>query len=71
MVEFTFFEIHLDGAEFTANAPFSSADAEDAEDADWDDFDVDADTDGSGPNPGAAVFAVVIKKVFGGGEDEE
>ena len=29
MAEFTFLELHLDGAEFTANAPFSAADDDD------------------------------------------
>lgn len=29
MAEFTLLELHLDGAEFTANAPFSSSDDDD------------------------------------------
>jgi len=29
MAEFTLLEVHLDGAEFTANAPFSSSDNDD------------------------------------------
>ncbi|MGB9932254.1 hypothetical protein [Haloarcula amylolytica] len=29
MAEFTLLEVHLDGAEFTANAPFSSTDDDD------------------------------------------
>lgn len=31
MVDITLFELHLDGAEFTANAPFSSADENESE----------------------------------------
>jgi len=83
MVELTLFEVHLDGAEFTANAPFSSADAEEADDADWEvlggDEGGESEDAGGGPNPGKAVFAVVlavvlavvIKKVLGGGGDAE
>jgi len=85
MVEFTLFEVHLDGAQLTANAPFSSANPEDAEDADWTelepgtDGDGGEDGDGGGPNPLAVVFAVVtavvlavvIRKVLGGDESPE
>ncbi|MFB6224513.1 MAG: hypothetical protein ABEH86_12685 [Haloarcula sp.] len=35
MAEFTLLELHLDGAEFTANAPFSSADDESESTSRW------------------------------------
>lgn len=81
MVQLTLFEIHLDGSEFTANAPFSSAsaeEAEEAEDGDWEEFGSEAE--GGGPNPlklavlalvVSVVVTVVVRKLVGGDEADE
>lgn len=83
MVEITLFEFHLDGSEFTANAPFSAAESPE-EDADGllrrgsDGDERGAADDGGrrlGPLPAIAVLvAVVVLFVVGrrllGGEPE-
>jgi hypothetical protein len=68
MTKITFFELHLDGAEFTANAPGTGAD-----EADEADVAVGA-TDESGGSPLIALLglvvlvgvAVAVKKLLGG-----
>jgi len=73
MAEFTLFEVHLDGAEFTVNAPFSSADGEDAAVDDRDGLGADGDRAGGGLGVGGVVvallalvvLAVVVRKVLG------
>ncbi|MFU1781723.1 hypothetical protein ACM16X_10110 [Haloarcula japonica] len=67
MAEFTLLELHLDGAEFTANAPFSAADDDDESNSKsrWsrsrtDKASDETDTDGgSGPSVGRLVLAVL------------
>jgi len=73
MVDITIFEVHLDGSEFTANAPLSGAD-ESAESVD-----ADTESDGSGGAPlglfavaavlGLVALVVAAKKVSGGDAD--
>ena len=79
MVELTLFEIHLDGAEFTANAP-SIDTGSDEESADESGLGGLGSTDeGDSPNPGTAilgtlVFAVlvaVVVRLVSGGEGSE
>jgi MYXO-CTERM domain-containing protein len=55
MVELTLFEIHLDGSEFTANAPFTSGESDDS-----DDFEVASEGDSGGPNPAKAVLGLLV-----------
>lgn len=80
MVNITLFEIHLDDASFEANAPFSDAEAEDAEEAAEEyGIDVGGDDDG-GPSklvPLVAglvllvVLAAIVRKLRGGGDDDD
>jgi len=68
MVDITLFELHLDGAEFTANAPNSGV---------LDDEDVEESEGGGAPLGLFAVLALVVlvvaavaaKKLGGGDED--
>ncbi|MFB6151688.1 MAG: hypothetical protein ABEJ40_07775 [Haloarculaceae archaeon] len=72
MVEFTFLEVHLDGAEFTANAPF--ADRSEAAETEEAESGVAGEDDG-GFDPLPALLALgvlvlvvaVIRKLVGGG----
>ncbi|QLH83981.1 hypothetical protein [Halosimplex pelagicum] len=80
MAKFTLLEVHLDGAEFTANAPYSSGEAD--EDAGIDlpfgedegDEATESTTDGGGANPFGIVFAfvglvlgvVALRRILGG-----
>ncbi|AJF26987.1 hypothetical protein JZX76_04520 [Haloarcula hispanica] len=85
MAEFTLLELHLDGAEFTANAPFSSTDDDDESerksrwsrsrtDEQSDETDVEAD---GGRNVGRFALAVfgavalvaVVLRLYLGGSD--
>ena len=81
MAKFTLLEVHLDGADIRANAPFSSATPEDIESgSDLESTDEDDSTESSGgPPTGAllvvglalvAVTAIALKKVLGGSDDE-
>jgi hypothetical protein len=71
MTKITFFELHLDGAEFTANAPGNGQEETD------EDGEAVTDTDESGASPllalvGLAVLvgvAVAAKKLLGGGDE--
>ncbi|WP_436910407.1 hypothetical protein [Halosimplex marinum] len=79
MAKFTFLEVHLDGAEFMANAPFSGAEsAEDAEGLGDLSFgsgeDQEGETGDEGGSPfgivfafvGLILFAVAVRRVLGG-----
>jgi len=70
MVDITLFELHLDGAEFTANAPGSGAGEADGDEA--------SESDGAPLGLFAmvalvvlAVVAVAVKKRGGGDEETE
>jgi hypothetical protein len=79
MAKFTLFEVHLDDATLTANAPFSSQSGpEEGEDesayaAEATDLGEEADGPGVAPLVVAlvvlVVVAVVVKKLVGGSED--
>jgi hypothetical protein len=80
MAKFTFLEVHLDGAEFMANAPFSGAEsAENAEGLGDLSFGSGEDEEGEtadegGTSPfgivfafvGLVLFAVAVRRVLGG-----
>ncbi|KAA9407214.1 hypothetical protein ACNO8S_06795 [Haloarcula sp. KBTZ06] len=85
MAEFTLLELHLDGAEFTANAPFSAPDDDDESDSKsrWSRSrtsettnETDAEADG-GRNVGRLALAVlgavglvaVVLRLYLGGSD--
>jgi hypothetical protein len=79
MAKFTFLEINLDGAQLTANAPFSDgSEHPDAIPGDADEGAATADDDSSGTRPWLAAFigllflvvvAVLAKKRFGGANE--
>ncbi|MFB6173897.1 MAG: hypothetical protein ABEI39_04565 [Halobacteriales archaeon] len=77
MVEITVLEVHLDGSEFTANAPFSRGDDSDDESGvipfgDDDESVEPSDDGGSSLLPavvvlvGLAVVALAVRRVLGG-----
>ena len=74
MAKFTFLELHLDGAQISANAPFSSqsdADVDDALESDSDDAEDDGGLPLLAPVLGLVVLAVVavaVKHLLDGGE---
>ncbi|WP_336339049.1 hypothetical protein [Haloarcula brevis] len=86
MAEFTLLEVHLDGAEFTANAPFSSADDDDESTSKsrWsrsrtDEPSDETDTEDGGRSVGrlalaalavVAVVAVATRLYLGGADDD-
>jgi len=74
MVELTLFEIHLEGSDFTANAPYSNGEPDES-----DDFDVASGAESEDPNPAKAVVGllllvvvlVVVRRLVGGSDDSE
>ena len=86
MAKFTLLELHLDGAEFTANAPFSSDDDESASESRWSRAGTDESGDetdgaaGGGPSVGrlalvllgvVVVVAVVLRLYLGGSDADD
>ncbi|EMA22927.1 MULTISPECIES: hypothetical protein [Haloarcula] len=85
MAEFTLLELHLDGAEFTANAPFSSTDDDDESErkSRWsrsrtDEQSDETDVEGDGGRNvgrfalavlGAVALVAVVLRLYLGGSD--
>lgn len=77
MAKFTLFELHLEGAQFTANAPYSGESAE----AEGSEIEIEDEEEAAGGFPfgllaalgviAAVVSLVVVKKVLGGSETED
>jgi len=80
MAKFTLLEVHLDGSEFTANAPYSKSEDEAADGFDGlpfgesDDETAETATDDGGTNPfgialtfaGMILAVVALRRVLGG-----
>lgn len=78
MAKFTLLEIHLDGAEFTANAPFSdSGESDDSPDIEVGEVGDEESSGGPSWLPAVVglvflvVVAVVAKKKLGGSDEDE